>query len=347
MAAKLARAARAGRSPSPATASASRRRKTVAALRDGDVAVLENLRFHKGEEKNDPAFARRWPSSATSSSAMPSRRRIARTPRRMRIARLLPSYAGPLLMEEVDALAQRAGEAGSGRSAAVIGGAKVSTKIDVLTNLAGQGRQADHRRRHGQHLLPRARAWRSASRWPSPTSPRRRSRSCMPPRQRQLRGRPAARRRWWRRSSRPARRRASCRSLETPSDQMILDVGPKTVAHYADVARPLQDAAVERPARRLRDRPVRRGHVRAGARGGGADQGRQARSRWPAAAIPWPRSTPRASRTVHLRLDGRRRVPRMAGGPHAAGDRGARLTSGQRLGPARSRERPACWSAAI
>ena len=42
--------------------------------------------------------------------------------------------------------------------------------------------------------------------------------------------------------------------LETPADQMILDVGPKAVAHYTDVHRPLQDAAVERPARRLRDR---------------------------------------------------------------------------------------------
>ena len=55
-------------------------------------------------------------------------------------------------------------------------------------------------------------------------------------------------------------------ALETPADQMILDVGPKTVAHYTDVIGALQDAAVERPARRLRDRAVRRGHVRAGAR---------------------------------------------------------------------------------
>ena len=60
--------------------------------------------------------------------------------------------------------------------------------------------------------------------------------------------------------------------------------------------RPLQDAAVERPARRLRGRPVRRGHVRAGARGGsGHEAGKLTRS--PAAATPWPRSMRRASPT--------------------------------------------------
>ena len=62
--------------------------------------------------------------------------------------------------------------------------------------------------------------------------------------------------------------RAVRAGAETPADEMILDVGPKTVARYGERDRRLQDAAVERPARRLRDRAVRRGHVRAGARGG-------------------------------------------------------------------------------
>ena len=56
--------------------------RTVAALLPGQIAVLENLRFHKGEEKNDPEFAKRaGRRSATSSSTTPSRPRIVRTPR--------------------------------------------------------------------------------------------------------------------------------------------------------------------------------------------------------------------------------------------------------------------------
>ena len=50
-------------------------------LPDGGVALLENLRFHAGEEKNDPAFADQLASSATSTSTTPSRPRTAPTPR--------------------------------------------------------------------------------------------------------------------------------------------------------------------------------------------------------------------------------------------------------------------------
>ena len=113
--------------------------------------MLENLRFHKGEEKNDPAFAKALAKLGdifVNDAFSAAHRAHASTDA---IARLLPSYAGPLLMEEVDAL-RSVLEKPERPTAAVIGGAKVSTKIDVLTNLAGQGRQADHRRRHGQHL---------------------------------------------------------------------------------------------------------------------------------------------------------------------------------------------------
>ena len=55
--------------------------KAVAAMKDGDVLCLENTRFHKEEEKNDPAFAAALASSATSGSTTPSPPRIARMPR--------------------------------------------------------------------------------------------------------------------------------------------------------------------------------------------------------------------------------------------------------------------------
>ena len=68
------------------------------------------------------------------------------------------------------------------------------------------------------------------------------------------------------RGRRALARRAPCSRCR--ADQMILDVGPEDGGALRRRARPLQDAAVERPARRLRDRALRRGHLRAGARGG-------------------------------------------------------------------------------
>ena len=59
--------------------------RTVAALQPGQIAVLENLRFHKGEEKNESSSPGAWRRWATSSSTMPSPPRIVRTPRRMRL----------------------------------------------------------------------------------------------------------------------------------------------------------------------------------------------------------------------------------------------------------------------
>ena|SRR5581483_6205176 len=111
--------------------------RTVAALAPGDIAVLENLRFHKGEEKNDPAFAQRLAALGdlfVNDAFSAAHRAHASTEA---VARLLPAYAGPLLMEEIDALV-RALERPERPTAAVIGGAKVSTKIDVLTNLAAK-----------------------------------------------------------------------------------------------------------------------------------------------------------------------------------------------------------------
>jgi len=106
-------------------------------LKNGGVAVFENLRFHKGEEKNDPAFAAELARNGdlfVGDAFSCAHRAHASTDA---ITRLLPSYAGPLMMQEINAL-KTALEVPKRPTAAVVGGAKVSTKIPILTNLAGK-----------------------------------------------------------------------------------------------------------------------------------------------------------------------------------------------------------------
>lgn len=110
---------------------------TVGKLNDGGVAVLENLRFHKGEEKNDPAFAGELAKLGdifVGDAFSCAHRAHASTEG---LTHFLPSYAGPLLMEEINAL-RTALEKPQRPTAAVVGGAKVSTKIPVLTNLVAK-----------------------------------------------------------------------------------------------------------------------------------------------------------------------------------------------------------------
>lgn len=109
----------------------------VAALQRGDIAVLENLRFHVGEEKNDPAFAQALAALAdlyVNDAFSTAHRAHASTDA---ITRLLPSSAGPLMMEEIGALRDVLDKP-QRPVAAVIGGAKVSTKIPVLANLVAK-----------------------------------------------------------------------------------------------------------------------------------------------------------------------------------------------------------------
>lgn len=109
----------------------------VNSLNDGDIAVLENLRFHTGEEKNDPQFAAELAKLGdvfVEDAFSCAHRAHASTEG---LTHHLPSYAGPLLMEEIDAL-RTALEKPKRPTAAVVGGAKVSTKIPVLTNLVAK-----------------------------------------------------------------------------------------------------------------------------------------------------------------------------------------------------------------
>jgi phosphoglycerate kinase len=109
----------------------------IQSLKDGDIAVLENLRFHKGEEKNDPEFAEELAKLGDLfiEDAFSSAHRAHASTEGL--THHLPSYAGPLLMEEIAAL-RTALEKPQRPTAAVVGGAKVSTKIPVLTNLVGK-----------------------------------------------------------------------------------------------------------------------------------------------------------------------------------------------------------------
>ncbi len=110
---------------------------TVGALKDGDIAVLENLRFHKGEEENDPAFAAELAKLGdifVGDAFSCAHRAHASTEG---LTHHLPSYAGPLLMEEINAL-RTALEKPQRPTAAIVGGMKVSTKIPVLTNLVAK-----------------------------------------------------------------------------------------------------------------------------------------------------------------------------------------------------------------
>jgi phosphoglycerate kinase len=106
----------------------------VRAMKPGDILCLENTRFHAGEEKNDPAFAAAlarlgdiWVNDAFSVS----HRAHASTEG---LGRILPAYAGPAMEAELAAFS-RVLDAPQRPLAAIVGGAKVSTKLELLGNL--------------------------------------------------------------------------------------------------------------------------------------------------------------------------------------------------------------------
>ncbi|MDB5369184.1 MAG: pgk [Roseomonas sp.] len=106
----------------------------VAALKDGDVLVLENTRYHAGEEKNDPAMAEGLAKLAdvfVNDAFSAAHRAHASTEG---VAHKLPAYAGRLMQAELEALDAALGTP-SRPVVAIVGGAKVSTKLDLLGNL--------------------------------------------------------------------------------------------------------------------------------------------------------------------------------------------------------------------
>ena len=111
--------------------------RAVAAASPGDVLLLENLRFHPGEESNDPEFAGRLAMLAdlyVDDAFSAAHRAHASTEG---VARLLPAFAGRLMQAELEALAAVL-DAPERPVGAIVGGAKVSTKLDLLGNLVGK-----------------------------------------------------------------------------------------------------------------------------------------------------------------------------------------------------------------
>jgi phosphoglycerate kinase len=209
--------------------------KTVGAMKSGDIAVLENLRFHKGEETNDPSFAAELAKLGdlfVGDAFSCAHRAHASTEG---ITHFLASYAGPLLMEEIDAL-RTALERPKRPTAAIVGGAKVSTKIPVLENLLpkvdkliiGGGMANTFLQAEGVNVgkslaepdfLATARTIMAAAK----------AQSCeiiLP-----VDGRIA-------RAFKAGAANEVVDVTKTPTDAMILDVGPKSIAHLTSV---LQD----------------------------------------------------------------------------------------------------------
>ena len=200
----------------------------VAALKDGNVVLLENTRFHPGEEENEEEFARQL---ASLGDVYRQRRLFGRPPRPC-----LDRGSGPasaLLCRPHHAGRTGGARKGPRRSRAAgrrhrrrrqgldqdrPSEATSSTRVDAL--VIGGGMANTFLARRGRRT--------SASRSASTTSPRRQGRSPTPPR------RPAARSCCRatpssRASSRRARRARPSRSMTVPADAMILDAGPKTV----------------------------------------------------------------------------------------------------------------------
>jgi phosphoglycerate kinase len=106
----------------------------VGKLQPGDILCLENTRFHPGEEKNDPAFVAELAKLGdmfVNDAFSAAHRAHASTEG---LAHKLPAYAGRSMQAELEALA-RALETPTRPVVAIVGGAKVSTKLDLLGNL--------------------------------------------------------------------------------------------------------------------------------------------------------------------------------------------------------------------
>ena len=111
--------------------------KAIEAMKDGDVLLLENVRYHSGEEKNEADFAEALAANGDlyiNDAFSAAHRAHASTEA---LARLLPAYAGEQMRRELEALDAALGKP-QRPVLGIVGGAKVSTKLDLLNNLVGK-----------------------------------------------------------------------------------------------------------------------------------------------------------------------------------------------------------------
>jgi phosphoglycerate kinase len=202
------------------------------ALGPGEIAVLENLRFHKGEESTEAAFAQKLARCGdlfVNDAFSAAHRAHASTEG---LTRHLPSYAGPLLLEEIIAL-RTVLDAPARPVAALVGGAKVSTKIPILEHLLEKvdkliigGGMANtfllsHGVEIGKSLVEPALV---ASAREIMTTAKQAGCAVVLPEDAVIA-----------RAFRTGEAHAVVPTLAVPSDAMILDVGPKSVAHMTDI----------------------------------------------------------------------------------------------------------------
>ena len=111
----------------------------IAHMRDGDILCLENTRFYKDEEANDPVFARKLAALGDIfvDDAFSAAHRAHASNTGIVSESELPAYAGRAMQAELDALT-RALDSPARPVAAIVGGAKVSTKLDLLGNLVSK-----------------------------------------------------------------------------------------------------------------------------------------------------------------------------------------------------------------
>jgi phosphoglycerate kinase len=111
--------------------------QAIAKMSDGDVLLLENTRFHKGEEKNDPIFTAALAElgDVYVNDAFSAAHRAHSSTEGL--ARQLPAYAGRSMQAELEAL-EKALTSPKRPVIAIVGGAKVSSKIDLLENLVSK-----------------------------------------------------------------------------------------------------------------------------------------------------------------------------------------------------------------
>ena len=264
---------------------------TAAALAPGDVALLENLRFHAGEEGNDPAFAdalARLADLYVNDAFSAAHRAHAST---TAVAERLPNAAGRLMQAELEALG-KALQAPARPVIAVVGGAKVSTKLAVLANLI---RRVDRLVIGGAmaNTFLHARGVAVGASLHEPDLAEDARRIVAEAESRGLQDR-AAHRRGGDAGAQGGRRERNGPDRPSPGGRHDPRPRARDLRAHRGGAQGLAHAGVERPPGRLRDRALRPCDHDVRARGPRASPGRARFSPSPAAATRWRHCKARA-----------------------------------------------------